>query len=261
MRTPRNLGKGAALVSLAAVTIAIGACSGDGDGSEDPARSASVGQTVTPIKKVSCGGKTYTQRYFGELYVRVSAASSKKLWLMSSDVDCGGWSGKSNPTQLAQVGPYESGRAFGPGVTNPFRLEVTSSGRPQWRMRMVTKAADGTFKELYSFKVTFAPFPKRSAYRGLFLCPHNNCNDITKVRQCPSRDPKNIDCGFPGEGPRQVTKTPIRDVWFATSVEYRTPAFGGFKPFAIDTWSWDDPGVGEGRFEIHVSEVGTGAQW
>lgn len=250
MRTPRTLGKGAVVVALAAATIAIGACSGDGDGDEELSRSASVGQTVTPIKKVSCSGKSGTQRYFGELWASVTKASSKKLWLMSSDVDCGRWSGRSNPTKLAEVGPYESGLRYAPGVTNPFRLEVTSGSRAQWRMRMVTKAADGTFKELYSFKLTFAPFPKRSGYRGLFLCPNNNCQDVTRVRQCPSTDPKNIDCGFPPEGPRQVRP----NTWGMRGTIYHTPAFGGFKPFVIETWTSDNPSKGEGGFQIEIDE-------
>ena len=237
-------------ITLSALALVVSACGG-GEG-EDPSRSASVGTAVTPIKPVTCSGKSGTQRYRGNLWMSVTKDSSEKLWLMSSDVDCGQWSGRSNPSKLAQVGPYRSGYAFAPGVTNPFRLEVGSASRPQWRMRLVTKAPDGTFKELYSFKLTFAPFPRRSGYRGLFLCPQGNCQDVTKVRKCPSVDPKNIDCGFPIEAgwPKQMRP----NTWGTPGVIYRTPAFGGFKPFVIETYTSDNPSAGEGGFRIQITE-------
>lgn len=249
MRLSGALGKAAVVVSLAAVTIALGACSGGGD--QGPSRSASVGTAVNPIKPVSCPERSNTQKYLGKLIVSVTRESSEKLWLMSSDVDCGQWSGKSNPTKLAKVGPYGSGAASTPGITNPFRLEVGSASRPQWRMRMVTKSADGTFKELYSFKLTFAPFPKRSGYRGLFLCFTRDCADVTRVRKCPSTDPKNIDCGFPPEAPRQLGP----NSWGQEGTIYRTPAFGGFKPFVIQTYTVANPSEDQSSFRIQLNEV------
>ena len=250
MRPHQGLRKVALVIPVAALAFMIGACSGDGNDGGEQSRSASVAGAVKPIKPVTCPGKTGTQRYFGKLFLSVTKQSSEKLWLMSSDVDCGQWSGKSNPSKLAKVGPYKSGVRSAPGINNPFRLEVGSASRPQWRMRMVTKEADGTFKELYSFKLTFAPFPKRSGYRGLFLCPNNNCQDVTRVRQCPSTDPKNIDCGFPPEGPRQVRP----NTWGMRGTIYRTPAFGGFKPFVIQTYTQDNPSAGEGGFQIEIDE-------
>ncbi|MFM9044463.1 MAG: hypothetical protein ACKOL0_01440 [Solirubrobacterales bacterium] len=249
MRAPRNLGRGAVVGSLAAVTIAIGACSGDGDGSEEPRRSATGATAVKPIKPVTCPNRSSTQKYMGRLRINVTKESEGKLWLMNSDVDCGQWSGKSNPTQMPEVGPI--GRYEAPGLVNPFRLEVGSASRPQWRMRMVTKDADGTFKELYSFRLTFAPFPKRTAYRGLFLCFTRDCKDVTRVRKCPSTDPKNIDCGFPPEAPRQVGPSS----WVQEGSTYRTPAFGGFKPFSIWTQTIANPSEDRSSFEINLYEV------
>jgi hypothetical protein len=120
-------------------------------------------------------------------------------------------------------------------------------------MRMVTKNPDGTFKELYSFKLTFAPFPKRSAYRGLFLCFTNDCKDVNRIKECqfPPDSTENIDCGFlpeanwPKEGPGGV--------WRQRGISYITPAFGGFKPFVITTFSTDDRSSGTFNIEITPS--------
>ena len=235
-------------VPLAAVAVAAGAYGGDdARGKPSPATAAAV----KPIKPETCPNRTSTQRFMGVLHLSVATKShSGKLWLMSSDVDCTQWSGKSNPTKLAQVGPYRFGQMTAPGVSNPFRLEVGSASRPQWRMRLVTKAANGTFKELYSFKLAFAPFPTRTGYRGVFLCFTSDCKDVTRVKQCASTDAKNIDCGFPPTPAKQLAPSK----WGQEGAVYRTPALGGFKPFVIQTYSTDNPSDGKGEFKIEITE-------
>jgi hypothetical protein len=236
-------------VPLAAVAVAAGVYGGDdARGKSNPATAAAA---VTPIKTVTCPNRSSTQRFMGALHLSVATKShSGKVWLMSSAVDCTQWSGKSNPSKLAKVGPYRFGQTTAPGVSNPFRLEVGSASRPQWRMRLVTKAANGSFKELYSFKLAFAPFPERTAYRGVFLCFTTDCTDVTRVKKCASTDAKNIGCGFAPEPAKQ--RGPNR--WSQAGVVYRTPAFGGFKPFVIQTYTIDNPSVGEGEFKIEITE-------
>jgi hypothetical protein len=73
---------------------------------------------------------------------------------------------------------------------------------------------------------------------------------VNRVRQCPSDDLKNIDCGFlpsdrwPSQGPPGV--------WSQSGIVYRTPAFGGFKPFVISTFSKDRRDAGS--FVIKIEE-------
>lgn len=239
------------VLPLAVVAVTLGACGGGGDAGEEQSRSASVETAIKPTKRVNCPERTSTQKFMGKLsVVVVTKELTDKLWLLSSEVDCGQWSGKSNPTKLAKVGPVGRYSQEFPGIKNPFRLEVGSASRPRWRMTMATKNPDGTFKKLYSFKLTFAPFPKRTGYRGLFLCFTNDCKDVTRVKKCPSADPKNIDCGFPPGPPKQVRP----DVWQQVGTVFRTPAFGGFKPFIIETSARDNPSAGSGGFEIFIAE-------
>lgn len=215
-------------------------------GSPAGAKSAVV-SGVTPIKRVTCPERSGTQAFFGKLRVSVS---TKPLWLMSADVDCGQWSGKSNPTKFANVGPFGSSVEEPGGLTNPFRLEVGSAVRPRWRMRLVKKSADGQWVKIFSFKLAFAPWPGRTGYRGIYLCFTDTCDDIKRVRLCPSTDPKNIDCGFPLEAPRQITAV----TWYQDGTMYRTPAVGGFKPFVIWTENWRNTDTGASTFHIHITE-------
>lgn len=235
-------------VPLAAVAVAAGAYGGDdARGKSSPATAAAV----TPINTVTCPNRSSTQRFMGALHLSVATKShSGKLWLMSSDVDCTQWSGKSNPTKLAKVGPYQFQHRTAPGVSNPFRLEVGSASRPQWRMRLVTKAANGTFKELYSFKLAFAPFPTRTGYRGVFLCFTSDCKDVTRVKQCASTDAKNIDCGFPPTPAKQLAP----NKWGQEGTVYRTPAVGGFKPFVIQTYTTANSAEDKSGFTIEIRE-------
>ena len=204
---------------------------------------------ITPIKRVSCPERTYTDAFFGKLLVNVR---TKPVWLLSADVDCGQWSGPSNPTKLAKVGPFGSGILSPDGLTNPFGLEVGSASRPQWKMRLAKKSADGKLIKILSFRLTFAPWPKRTGYRGLFLCfaSGDRCNSVTSVKKCPSTDPKNVGCGFPPDPPRQVNA----ERWFQQGIVYRTPAVGGLKPLVITTESWYQTRTGARNFHIHIDE-------
>lgn len=252
MRASGAWKKSVMILPIAVVVGVLGACSGDGSSGEQQSRSASVETAIKPIKRVNCPERTSTQKFMGKLTVRLMPAALRdKLWLLSSEVDCDQWSGKSNPTKLAKVGPVgEYSREF-PGIKNPFRLEVGSASRPQWRMTMATKNPDGTFRKLFSFKLTFAPFPKRPGYRGLFLCFTNSCDDVTRVKECPSTDPKNIDCGFPPGAPFQVRQSP--SIWQQDGGSYRTPALDGSAPFLVETST--RASEAEGGFEINISEV------
>ena len=204
---------------------------------------------IEPIKRVSCPERTYTDAFFGRLFVNVT---TKPVWLLSAEVDCGQWSGPSNPTKLANVGPFRTGVLTPEGFKNPFRLEVGSASRPQWKMRIAKKSADGKLVKITAFRLTFAPWPKRTGYRGLFLCfaSGGKCNDVTSVKKCPSTDPKNVGCGFPPDPPRQITA----ERWMQQSIVYRTPAVGGLKPLVIFTESFYNTRTRDRTFEINVVE-------
>ena len=206
-------------------------------------------QVIEPIKRVTCRERTFTDAFFGKLFANVR---TKPVWLLSAEVDCDQWSGPSNPTKLANVGPFRSGVLTPEGFKNPFRLEVGSASRPQWKMRIAKKSADGRLVKILSFRLTFAPWPKRTGYRGLFLCfaSGGKCNDVTSVKKCPSTDPKNVGCGFPPDPPRQITA----EMWMQQSILYRTPAVGGLKPMIIFTESYYNTRTRARTFQIHIEE-------
>ena len=204
---------------------------------------------IEPIKRVSCPERTFTDAFFGKLLVNVR---TKPVWLLSADVDCGQWSGPSNPTKLAKVGPTRSGILTPEGLRNPFRLEVGSASRPQWKIRIAKKSADGKLVKILAFRLTFAPWPERTGYRGLFLCfaSGGKCSDVTSVKRCPSTDPKHVGCGFAPDPPRQITS----ERWMQQSIVYRTPAVGGLKPLVIFTESFYNSRTRDRTFQIHIEE-------
>ena len=241
------------ILATLALGFLVAGCSGSNT-TEGPDRIASsAAGTVTPIDQKTCSSKTGTQAFFGKLEVLVW---DTPIWLMSADVDCGGWSGRSNPTKLAKVGPSHVPPPVRPtpkGFVNPFRLEVSlGKVRPQWRMRIVKKAADGTFKKIYSFKLTFAPFPKKSGYNGVFLCFTTNCQDVTAMKRCDDIDSPGfpLDCGFPPPAPRPVRGT----TYLQKGTVWRTPVIGGLGPFIIETETYDDPAKGRGSFTLSIVE-------
>ena len=233
-----------------ALGLLVAGCGGSNTTDASERLASSAGGTVKPIQRKTCPSKTGSQAFFGRLQLVVV---DKPIWVMSADVDCSGFSGKSNPTKMAKVGPSRLGGRPNPeGWVNPFRLEVNLGKlRSPWLMRIVKKTADGKFKELHSFGLTFAHFPKKPGYTGLFMCVTRNCQDVTAVKKCPDAGPGNFNCGFPPPAPYRVGRG---SSYFQKGTVWRFPPTGGFGPLVVETSATDDPAEGVGEFTISIVE-------
>lgn len=239
---------------LAALAGALAITAFTGCGSDDTVsnnREASVAG-IKPIKQVVCPERSNSEAFFGKLEMTGgSKTGGVPVWLMSSDVNCDQWSGPSNPTKMAKVGPTKRGSLVPDGWKNPFRLEARGT-KPWWRIRIVAKGANGQLVKLFSFRVGFVEWPKKPPYRGLFICFGASFECRLSPPPCPPNDPTAVNCGSPpGEAkpfnPRVWTQRG-NEVLFG-------PARSDFGPFLVRTFNQRNTETKTSSFELSIEEV------
>lgn len=242
--------------ALAALAGALAITAFTGCGSDDTVsdnREASV-SGIKPIERIVCPERTGSEAFFGNLRLTgQSKTGGMPVWLMSSDVDCDQWSGPSNPTKMAKVGPTKRGLSAPEGWKNPFRLEARGT-KPWWRIRIVTKGVNGQLAKLFSFRVGFVEWPKKSSYRGLFLCfgATFECR-LSPPRECPPNDFTAVNCGYPPGEPKDNNNY---RVWTQRGNEFIFgPSRGDFGPFLVSTFNKRNTETKTSSFELSIEEL------
>lgn len=224
-----------------------------------PPPQAAAAPAPAPTDRITCPERGYTTPYLGD----VSLPSYLPLYVMADEVDCAHWSGPSNPSRFRNLTYWREAVDRTPeNSAYKVRLDVRDSAvRPQWRMRLVRydpgsgPPGTGTFTEIYSFKLAFAPMrPGQGAPgtpRALYLCYTADCQDVTRVRTCAGTDRSYLDCGFPPSPGRRAAP----GVWIQDGGVYRLPLLEGFeRPLVVfvDNVIGTSSGSGPHKYTITV---------